>query len=151
MPNVVGHSLRQAKAVLDSRGIRVGKITYNTDMAMNNVIGQVSKDVETGSYISNDDYKKATVYFGDEIELIVGLGNNPDEQNTTVPNLSGKDIITAKSLLIESYLNIGNVTYDSTLKTADEKDKAIVKSQSPSASSRQTLGSAVDIMLTIKQ
>jgi beta-lactam-binding protein with PASTA domain len=151
VPNVVGHSLRQAKAVLSSRGIHVGKITYRNDMAMNNVIGQVSKDVETGSYISNEDDKKATIYFGDEIELVLGLGENPDEQITVVPNVSGKDIVSAKSILIESYLNVGNITYDSTVKTPEEKRNAVVKSQSPSASARRSLGETVDIILTIKQ
>jgi len=151
VPNVVGHSLRQAKAVLGSKGIRIGKITYRSDMAMNNVIGQVSKDVTTGNYISNEDYGKATVYFGDEIELVLGLGENPDEQNTVVPNINGKDLITAKNLLIESYLNIGNITYDSTIKTPEEKRNAIVKTQSPSANARRSLGETIDITLTIKK
>jgi beta-lactam-binding protein with PASTA domain len=151
VPNVVGHSLRQAKAVLGSKGIHVGKITYRDDMAMNNVIGQVSKDVETGSYISNDDYKKATVYFGDEIELVLGLGENPGEQINVVPNVSGKDIISAKSFLIESYLNVGNITYDSTVKTPEDKRTAVVKTQYPSANTRCSLGANVDITLTVKK
>jgi len=151
VPNVVGYSLRQAKAVLGGKGIRVGKITYRDDMAMNYVIGQVTKDVETGDYISNSDNIKPTVYFGDEIELILGLGENPDGRITVVPNISGKDIISAKNLLIEAYLNVGNITYDSTVKTPEDKRNAVVKSQSPSASVRQSLGSSIDIILTTKQ
>lgn len=151
VPNVVGYSLRQAKAVLGSKGIYVGKITYRNDMAMNNVIGQVSKDVETGKYISNEDPKKATVYFGDEIELILGLGENADERTTVVPNVNGKDIVSAKSLLIESYLNVGYITYDSTVKTPEEKRNAVVKTQSPSANTRCSLGANVEITLTVKK
>lgn len=151
VPNVVGHSLRQAKAVLGSKGIYVGKITYRSDRAMNNVIGQISKDVETGNYISNEDSKQPVVYFGDEIELILGLGENLDERNTVVPNIKGRDIMAAKNLLIESYLNVGNITYDSSITTAEEKRNAVVKTQSPSAHGQCSLGENVNITLTVKQ
>jgi Uncharacterized protein conserved in bacteria len=151
VPNVVGYSLRQAKAVLGSKGIKVGKLTYKPDMAMNNVIGQNCKDVETGRIITNEDAIKATVYFGDEVELIVGLGNNPDECYTYVPNVSGKDLSDAKNLLVDSYLNIGRITYDSTVKTVEDRLNAVVKSQSPSGNARRSLGDNVDINLTIKK
>ena len=154
VPNVVGYSLRQAKAVLGSKGIRVGKITYQDDMAMNYVIGQVSKDVKTGEYIkyiSNNDNEKVTAYFGDEIELIVGLGENPREQNTVVPNISDKDIITAKNLLIDACLNVGSITYDSTVKSPEDKRNAVVKTQNPRQNTRCSLGDAIDITLTIKK
>lgn len=151
VPNVVGHSLRQAKAVLNSKGIYVGKITYRDDMAMNNVIGQISKDVETGNYISHTDSKIPTVYFGDEIELILGLGSKSDEQNTVVPNVVGKDIRTAKNLIIESYLNIGSITYDSTVQTPEEKRNAVVKTQTPNSNARRSLGETVNLILTVNQ
>jgi beta-lactam-binding protein with PASTA domain len=153
VPNVVGYSLRQAAAVLGGKGIKVGKITYKLDMAMNNVIGQISKDVETKRFVTNEDDIVPTVFFGDEIELIVGLGNNPDECYTYVPNIAGKDINEAKSMLIESYLNVGKVIYDSTIKTGDDKRNAIVKTQYPSgnANVRRSLGDKVDITLTIKK
>jgi beta-lactam-binding protein with PASTA domain len=153
VPNVVGYSLRQAKAVLAGKGIKVGKITYKPDMAMNNVIGQVSKDVESGRFITHSDNVAATVYFGDEIELIAGLGNNPDEAYTRVPDVLGKNVYSAKSILIESYLNVGKVIYDSTIKTADDMQNAIVKTQYPSGvgNVQLPLGDYVDITLTIKK
>ncbi|MDR3286727.1 MAG: PASTA domain-containing protein [Prevotellaceae bacterium] len=153
VPNVVGYSLRQAKAVLGSKGIKVGKITYKPDMAMNNVIGQISKDVETGRFVTNEDNAKPIIYFGDDVELIVGLGDNPSECYTYVPNVVGRDINEAKSILIESYLNVGKIIYDSTIKTTEDKQNAVVKTQYPSgvASTRRFLGDYVDITLTIKK
>ena len=40
MPSVTGYSLRQAKAELASRQLRVGRLIYVSDMATNNVLGQ---------------------------------------------------------------------------------------------------------------
>jgi beta-lactam-binding protein with PASTA domain len=153
VPDVVGYSLRQAAAVLGSKGIKIGKITYKPDIAMNNVIGQISKDVETKRFVTNEDGVTPVVFFGDEIELIVGLGNNPDECYTYVPNVVGRNIDEAKSILIESYLNVGKVVYDSTVKTAEEKREAIVKSQYPggNGNTQRSLGDKVDITLTIKK
>ncbi|MDR0420079.1 MAG: PASTA domain-containing protein [Prevotellaceae bacterium] len=153
VPNVVGYSLRQAAAVLGSKGIKIGKITYRQDIAMNNVIGQISKDVQLKRFVTNEEDIIPVVFLGDEIELLVGLGNNPDECYTYVPNVVGKNISEAKSLLIESYLNTGKIVYDSTIKTAEEKLNAVVKTQYPSESgtTRYPLGDKVDITLTIKK
>ncbi|MDR2125436.1 MAG: PASTA domain-containing protein [Prevotellaceae bacterium] len=156
VPNIVGYSVRQAVTVLASKGIAVGKITYEPDMAMNNVIGQVSKDVQTKRLITfntNEDKRTATVFLGDEIELIAGLGNNSDECYTYVPNVTGKNLNEAKRVLIESYLNTGKITYDSTVKTEEDKRNAIVKTQYPSGNgnSRQPLGDNVDITMTLKK
>jgi beta-lactam-binding protein with PASTA domain len=151
VPNVVGYSLRQATAVLGSKGIKVGKITYKPDMAMNNVIGQISKDVEKKRFVTNEDNITPTVFLGDEIELIVGLGNNPDERYTYVPNVMGRNLNDAKNILIESYLNVGKIIYDSTIKTLENKQNAIVKTQFPSGNSQRHLGDKVDITMTIKK
>lgn len=156
VPNVVGYSLRQAVAILTSKGIKTGKITYQPDMAMNNVIGQISKDVETKRFVTftaNESNVTATVFFGDEIELIAGLGNNPDECYTYVPDLTGKDINEAKSILIESYLNTGKIIYDSTVKTEEDKRNSVVKNQYPggNANIKRSLGDNVDITMTVKK
>ncbi|MDR2293403.1 MAG: PASTA domain-containing protein [Prevotellaceae bacterium] len=153
VPNVVGYSLRQAVAVLASKGVKTGRITYQPDMAMNNVIGQISKDVETNRFVTfsaNDENITATVFLGDEIELIAGLGNNPDESYTQVPDVTGKNINEAKSILIESYLNTGKIIYDSTIKTEEDKRNSVVKNQYPGAYIQRSLGDNVDITMTVK-
>ncbi|MBN2520407.1 MAG: PASTA domain-containing protein, partial [Bacteroidales bacterium] len=39
MPNVKGVSFRQAKAIIEAKGLKVGKIEYVRDIAINNVLG----------------------------------------------------------------------------------------------------------------
>ena len=59
MPNLVGYSMRQAKAELGSRGLVLGKLIYVSDMATNNVLRQLLKNreiqpgtlIETGTAI----------------------------------------------------------------------------------------------------
>ena len=40
MPNIVGVSLRQAKAILETRGLYVGRLIYAPDFAKNNILKQ---------------------------------------------------------------------------------------------------------------
>ena len=50
MPNLVGYSMRQAKAELSSRGLNLGKIIYVSDIATNNVLKQQlrGRDIQAG-------------------------------------------------------------------------------------------------------
>jgi beta-lactam-binding protein with PASTA domain len=156
VPRVAGKgSLRQAKATLASKGIHIGKISYREYMAMNYVIEQMHIDVETGEFITvemEDDDAKPTgsVFFGSEIDLVLGLGENSDDRYSSVPNVADKSLNDAKSILIESYLNVGKIIYDSTVKTHEDKLNAVVKTQYPSVNTRSSLGYNVDITLTKK-
>ena len=55
MPNLVGLSMRQAKAELLSRGLVLGKLVYIQDMATNNVIRQIyeNSEIEPGTMIES--------------------------------------------------------------------------------------------------
>ena len=46
MPNLVGYSMRQAKAELNSRGLSLGKLIYVSDIATNNVLKQIYRNRE---------------------------------------------------------------------------------------------------------
>ena len=46
MPNLVGYSMRQAKAELSSRGLNLGKLVYVDDIATNNVLKQLYRNTE---------------------------------------------------------------------------------------------------------
>ena len=56
MPNLVGFSMRQAKAELLSRGLTLGKLIYVQDMATNNVLRQLhdNLEIEPGSMIESE-------------------------------------------------------------------------------------------------
>ena len=65
MPNLIGYSMRQAKAEILSRGLVLGKLIYEPDMATNNVLKQLyeGKEIEPGTQIESESV----------IDLVVGL------------------------------------------------------------------------------
>lgn len=69
MPNLVGYSMRQAKAELNSRGLNLDKLLYVEDMATNNVLRQMfrGREIEAGTMVES----------GADITLIVGLNPSP--------------------------------------------------------------------------
>lgn len=73
MPDVHNLSLRQAKAVLESVGLKLGALEYQPDIAKNAVIAQKinGKQVKKGK----------TVFHGTVVDLVLGLGLS----NTKVP------------------------------------------------------------------
>lgn len=66
MPNLLELSYRQAKALLESQGLKVGKIRYVSSIAKNAVIEQ---------FFGNEEILPGTMlYKGSEISLNLGLG-----------------------------------------------------------------------------
>ena len=107
MPNLVGLSMRQANAELNSRGLVLGNLIYVSDIATNNVMRQLfhNKEINPGVPIET----------GAEIDLVVGL--NPENDMTYVPNFSGLKYRRAIDVAHESSLNIRKVTFDSDIKS----------------------------------
>ena len=81
MPNLVGLSMRQALAELQSRGLVLGKFIYVEDMATNNVLRQLkgNREIAPGKMIETDT----------EIDLVLGLNPETDAE-TYVPDVVGK-------------------------------------------------------------
>ncbi len=124
MPDLVGLSMRQALAELQSRGLVLGKLVYEEDLATNNVLKQLmaGREIEAGTTIETD-----TV-----IDLVVGL--NPDTEATTyVPSVVGKKYLTAVSAVQKQSLNIRDLRFDASVKTYEDSLNAVVYRQSPEA------------------
>lgn len=139
MPNLVGFSMRQAKAELSSKGLYVGKLTYKEDIATNNVLAQKFKgrDIRPGTKVLS----------GSKIELVVGL--NSKDGTTFVPNLTRQNTDNAVNIIYESSLNVGRVIYDETVTTMADSTKALVYRQVPAPSQYPVrMGAAVTIYLT---
>ncbi len=122
MPNLVGLSMRQALAELQSRGLVLGKLIYVEDMATNNVLRQLrgNREIAPGTDVETD-----TV-----IDLMVGL--NPDTEATTyVPSVVGKRYLTAVDAVHKQSLNIKELKFDNTVKTYDDSLNAVVYKQTP--------------------
>jgi beta-lactam-binding protein with PASTA domain len=67
MPNLVDVSYRQAEAILQTFGLKVGRLIYKPDLAENAVLDQ---------YYRNAPIKAGTeIYKGSEIDLVLGNGN----------------------------------------------------------------------------
>ena len=141
MPNLVGLSMRQALAELQSRGLVLGKLIYVQDMATNNVLRQLrgNREIEPGKSIESD-----TV-----IDLVLGL--NPDtDASTYVPDLLGKRYMTAVDAVHKQSLNIKTLRFDDSIKNYDDSLNAVVYRQSPEASEIPVgLGNDVSLYLTV--
>lgn len=138
MPNVVGFSLRQARAILESQGLATGRLIYVPDIAQNEVLKQQfnGKEISENTLIEK----------GSHIDLVVGSGLS--NQNTYVPNLKGMSVQAAEQKLFDSYLNMGAVIYDNTILTLQDSLNAKVYRQNPSEG-LVNLGSQVDVWVTI--
>jgi eukaryotic-like serine/threonine-protein kinase len=144
MPTVTGVSLRQARAILETYGLSLGKITYRPDIAVNNVLEQLINDtpVKPGNMVVK----------GSSINLVLGKGLS--DQTTQVPDLIGIDVQTAKNKLADRYLNYGAIVYDNSILTGLDTLFAFVWKQYPDVEKasdevRLQLGSNVDLWVTI--
>ncbi len=143
MPNLVGLSMRQALAELQSRGLVLGRLIYVEDMATNNVLRQLmgNKEIDPGRNIETE-----TV-----IDLVVGL--NPDTDATTyVPSVIGKKYLTAVDAVHKQSLNIKTLSFDDSVKSYDDSLNAVVYRQLPEPSTALPTSSSdspeEDVLLT---
>ncbi len=98
MPDLTDLSLRQAIAMLNTYGLRLGQIEYRPDIARNAVLQQKFNraGIEAGSLVAK----------GTAIDLVLGEGLG--ENIVLVPLLLGKTRTEAIELLNALSLNIGN-------------------------------------------
>lgn len=140
MPNLVGYSMRQAKAELLSRGLAVGKLIYVSDMATNNVLRQLYKDreIQSGTLVES----------GTAIDLMVGL--NPEDNQTYVPNVIGLKYLRAEDVVHDNSLNIKKLNFDESVKNYSDSLDAVVYRQTPDGSKAPILiGSDVTLYLSV--
>lgn len=139
MPSLVGFSTRQARAELVRNGLLLGKLLYVRDIATNNVLKQMcgGREVPAGKMVTS----------GSTIDLVVGLSSS--ENMTFVPDVIGRDFRRAVDILHDNSLNVGNVRFDSRVKTYSDSLNAVVYSQSPITDSELvTMGTNVTLLLT---
>lgn len=142
MPNLIGYSMRQAKAELASRGLRLGRLIYVNDIATNNVLKQHYKGqaIAAGSPIDSESI----------IDLIVGL--NSTDNTTFIPNVEGLKNYAAVDAIHDNSLNIRSLHFDSSVKTYLDTLNAVVYKQSPLPSQYPCrMGTEVKLYLTIKK
>ena len=139
MPDLTNISLIQAKADMEIYGFKVGKISYKPDVATDDVLEQWyrGKPIEPGTPIE----------VGATIDLVLGLGD--EGQISTVPYLIGKTKQEAESLCVANNYEIGVLLYDESIISHADSLNAKVWKQSPEPDSRLTIGSQIDLWLTV--
>lgn len=138
LPNVVECPLRQAVSELTAKGFSVGRIYYEPgydDRVIDMVKG--GRKIRSGSLVES----------GSSIDLKVGFSNT--SRFATVPSVVGKKGAQATKEIQEHSLNV-KLSYDASVKTADDKFKAVVVRQSPAAGSKNAVkGADVTIYLSV--
>jgi eukaryotic-like serine/threonine-protein kinase len=133
VPDLKDLTLRQAIAVLETYGLKVGKLQYVPDIAKNAILKQnfKGKPIEAGSMIEK----------GSSIDLVLGRGEK--NEKASIPFLLGKSREEAIRLINEYSLNVGEETFEDGADTTNAR----VYKQRPAYSKKSelSLGSSVDI------
>jgi beta-lactam-binding protein with PASTA domain len=143
MPNLVGLSMRQAKAELLSRGLLLGNLIYVQDLATNNVLKQIheNSEIKPGVMVDSESV----------IDLVVGLNGN--DFVTYVPDLIGLKRMSAVDAVHDNSLNVKSLRFDNTVKDYEDSLNAMVYRQTPepSDSIHVNMGSEVVLYLTLDE
>jgi beta-lactam-binding protein with PASTA domain len=143
MPNVVGVSFRQAKTMLESQGLNVGKMDYVPDIAKDYVLKQLYRDQEIR--------RGTEILKGSDIDLVLGSGLS--NERTPVPNLLGNTFSEARETLTKYSLNLNVPIYDQTVITSADTLDAFIYRQRPVANGEAALqlGSYIDVWMMVDQ
>ena len=140
MPNLVGYSMRQAKAELASRGLALGRLIYVSDIATNNVLKQLyhNREIRLGESVES----------GAAIDLVVGL--NSDDSRTYAPAVVGMRYLRAVDAVHDNSLNVSKLVFDKGIRDYTDSLNAVVYRQSPaSVETPLTMGAGVALWLTL--
>lgn len=139
LPDLIDVSLREARAIIESYGLKVGKLIYKPDLAQNAVLGINFEGIRID--------KGFQLPKGSTVDLILGDGYG--NLKVTIPNLVGLSYDEALFVLQGSKLLIGAVIIDGRVK---DTAAARVYRQSPefstdTAMNRVGQGEAIDLYL----
>ncbi|NJO89747.1 MAG: PASTA domain-containing protein [Chloroflexia bacterium] len=139
MPDFTGVSLIQAKADIETYGLKIGKLQYVPDIATNNVLEQMynGRPIAPGTVIEKDS----------RIDLVLGMGDS--NEATVVPDLQGLTRSSAIQKATDNSLNIGAMVFDETVLTTEDSTMAMVWKQTPVKNYQTTMGSIIDLWLTL--
>lgn len=141
MPNLVDLPLRQAKDLIESSGLTLGKLIYKPDLSVDVVLKQL---FNTREVAQKDSLQKGSV-----IDLVLGKGLS--NLRTAVPDLIGMNLEPATDRILEASLNLGTYIFDNTILTGDDSLNAFVYKQNPESKEDATLqmGSSIYLWLTV--
>lgn len=139
MPDLVDLTFIQARAKLESFGLKIGHISYEPNIGQNMVLAQ---KIRGRAIIPGDSIVK-----GAKIDLVLGMGLS-DEQ-TEIPNLIGLSLEAANILASDRFLSLGAAVRDGSVATNDDEQRAVIYRQKPEAGFSLPMGSAIDVWITL--
>ncbi|MGH4119983.1 Stk1 family PASTA domain-containing Ser/Thr kinase [Clostridium sp.] len=129
VPYVKGFDQIQAKNMIEQRGL-----------VLNTVDQEFSDSAASGIVISQDPPEDTLVSKGDKVNLVISKGK--DFKPTEVPDLTGRSVSEAESLLTSNNLILGN---KKEVETEDKKLEGQIFNQSIPATTKVEEGSTVGV------
>ena len=141
VPNFVDLPIRQAKALIESSGLKLGESRFKPDQSINMVIEQHYN----GKKISEGD----SLQKGSVVDLVLGKGLS--NQRTSLPYLLGMNLEPAKNKILFSSLSLGTYEYDNSILNGEDSLHAFVYKQNPEYKDDASLqlGSVIYLWLTV--
>jgi len=141
VPNLIDLPIRQASAVIESSGLKMGEPRYRSDLS----IGIVLEQLYNGKKINPGD----SLQKGSVVSFVLGKGLS--NQRTPLPDLMWMNLDPARNKILISSLSLGTYVYDNTIRTAQDTLRAFVYKQNPEYNGNSTmqLGSAIYLWLTV--
>lgn len=139
-PNLKNSAFRQTLQTLESRGFKIGHISYADSEFKNLVLNlrQKGRDLEPGILLPK----------GTSIDIVLGSGYG--DNTITTPQLTGKKLREAISIAHQNYMNIGQIVPDASVQGKDAQLSALVYKQVPEASNMVEAGSPVTLYITLQ-
>lgn len=141
MPNLINLPKRQAIALIEGAGLELGTPRYIPDISIDVVIKQLynGREIQGG-----DSLQKGSV-----IDLVLGKGLS--NERTSVPDLRGLNLESAKNRILGASLTLVTSVFDATVRSRNDSLNAFVYKQNPEFSYDATLqlGSSIYLWLTV--
>ncbi len=140
MPDLVGITLREARTKIEIAGLKIGKLIYRYDMAINVVLEQHlnGEPIEAGD----------TVPKGISVDLILGKGLA--NERSMVPNLIGLSVEEAKNKAADALFTISTAIPDNSIINNDTITPFIFRQHPVRAENvRVPLGTQITLWITI--
>lgn len=125
-PNLKNRGLRQSLQKLKTLGIQIGRLEYAPSNFRNLVLDFTyrGESLEPGSIIQK----------GDSVNIVLGIGNGTDNR-VFIPEVRGKTVAEAKTIILQSFLNVGDIIPDQTVQKESDKLSAFIYQQTPAPDS----------------
>lgn len=139
IPELVGKSRRIALPLLEIAGLKLENLTYRPDDSCTDCVLGIEyegKPIRPGEKIRK----------GQKITIILGRQSNV---NTEVPDVVGKTYKEAVEIILSQSLNMGEILTCIGCQTALDTASSYVANQLPGRGSYITLGSYIDLYLTM--